>query len=91
VDGGSIVYALDSEVLSTLKFPTFWFENTPQGKFMLSIAFGQSKDFPSHYPCARPSRAGDDHEEATCAGRQVAEGLGALAMARTATPALGVA
>jgi len=26
-----------------LKFPSFWFENTPQGKFMLSIAFGQSK------------------------------------------------
>jgi len=26
-----------------LKFPTFWFENTSQGKFMLSIAFGQSK------------------------------------------------
>ena len=25
------------------KFPSFWFENTPQGKFMLSIAFGQSK------------------------------------------------
>ena len=27
----------------SLKFPSFWFENTPQGKFMLSIAFGQSK------------------------------------------------
>ena len=26
-----------------LKFPSFWFETTPQGKFMLSIAFGQSK------------------------------------------------
>ncbi len=25
------------------QFPTFWFENTPQGKFMLTIAFGQSK------------------------------------------------
>jgi len=25
------------------KFPTFWFDNTPQGKFMLNIAFGQSK------------------------------------------------
>lgn len=25
------------------KFPTFWFDLTPQGKFMLSIAFGQSK------------------------------------------------
>jgi len=29
--------------LEYLKFPTFWFENTSQGKFMLSIAFGQSK------------------------------------------------
>jgi predicted metal-dependent hydrolase len=26
-----------------LKFPTFWAENTSQGKFMLNIAFGQSK------------------------------------------------
>ena len=26
-----------------MKFPTHWFENTPQGKFMLNIAFGQSK------------------------------------------------
>lgn len=26
-----------------LKFPAFWFENTPQGKFVLNMAFGQSK------------------------------------------------
>lgn len=43
VDGGRIVYLLDTGKLSALKFPTFWFENTPQGKFMLTIAFGQSK------------------------------------------------
>ncbi len=43
VDGGQIVYLLDSGQLGTLKFPSFWFENTSQGKFMLSIAFGQSK------------------------------------------------
>ena len=43
VDGGRIMYALDTEKLSTLKFPTFWFENTPQGKFMLNMAFSQSK------------------------------------------------
>ena len=43
VDGGQIVYLLDGGQLGTLKFPTFWFENTSQGKFMLSIAFGQSK------------------------------------------------
>ncbi len=43
IDGGQIVYLLDQTHLANLKFPTFWFENTSQGKFMLSIAFGQSK------------------------------------------------
>ena len=43
VDGGRVVYLLDTGKLQNLKFPTFWFDNTPQGKFMLSIAFGQSK------------------------------------------------
>ncbi|MDO8706404.1 MAG: recombinase family protein [Sulfuricaulis sp.] len=43
VDGGRIIYLLDTGKLATLKFPTFWFESTPQGKFMLNIAFGQSK------------------------------------------------
>jgi DNA invertase Pin-like site-specific DNA recombinase len=43
VDGGCIIYLLDTEKLASLKFPTLWFENTPQGKFMLNIAFGQSK------------------------------------------------
>ncbi len=43
VDGGYIIYLLDSGKLLDLKFPIFWFENTPQGKFMLNIAFGQSK------------------------------------------------
>ena len=43
IDGGQIVYLLDQTRLQSLKFPTFWFENTSQGKFMLSIAFGQSK------------------------------------------------
>ena len=43
IDGGRIIYLLDTGKLKDLKFPTFWFDNTPQGKFMLSIAFGQSK------------------------------------------------
>ena len=43
IDGGRIIYALDTGKLKSLKFPTFWFEDTPQGKFMLQIAFGQSK------------------------------------------------
>ncbi len=43
VDGGRIIYLLDTGQLAALKFPQFWFESTPQGKFMLNIAFGQSK------------------------------------------------
>ena len=43
IDGGRIIYLLDTGKLLDLKFPSFWFDNTPQGKFMLSIAFGQSK------------------------------------------------
>ncbi len=43
VDGGRIIYLLDTNVIVGLKFPSFWFESTPQGKFMLNIAFGQSK------------------------------------------------
>src|SRR3989338_2060790 len=43
VDGGRIVYLLDTGHIKFLKFPTFWFESSPQGKFMLNIAFGQSK------------------------------------------------
>src|SRR3990167_7330092 len=43
IDGGQIVYLLDTGKIKDLKFPTFWFDPTPQGKFMLSIAFGQSK------------------------------------------------
>lgn len=43
IDGGKIIYLLDTGKLLDLKFPTFWFDNTPQGKFMLNIAFGQSK------------------------------------------------
>ncbi len=43
VDGGRIIYLLDCGSIQSLKFPTFWFDNTPQGKFMLNIAFGQSK------------------------------------------------
>ena len=43
VDGGLLIFLLDSGKLASLKFPTFWCENTSQGKFMLNIAFGQSK------------------------------------------------
>ena len=43
VDGGKIIYLLDTGKITDLKFPTFWCDPTPQGKFMLSIAFSQSK------------------------------------------------
>ena len=45
VDGGKIIHFVDKGYIKALKFPTFWFEPTPQGLFMLSIAFGQSKYF----------------------------------------------
>jgi len=45
VDGGRIIYLVDTGKIQSLKFPTFWFEPTPQGKFMLSVAFGQAKYF----------------------------------------------
>ena len=43
VDGGRIIYLLDTGKLASLKFPTFWCDSTSQGKFMLNMAFGQSK------------------------------------------------
>jgi DNA invertase Pin-like site-specific DNA recombinase len=43
IDGGRIVYRLDTGALRDLKFLTYTFENNSQGKFMLSIMFGQSK------------------------------------------------
>jgi len=43
VDGGQIIHYLDRGKLLDLRFPTFTFENSPQGKFMLMIMFGHSK------------------------------------------------
>jgi len=43
IDGGRVIYAVDTERIVSLRFPTFWFEPTPQGLFMLQVAFGQSK------------------------------------------------
>ena len=43
IDGGQIVYLIDTGKITSLKFPTFWFEPTPPGLFMLQVAFGQSK------------------------------------------------
>jgi DNA invertase Pin-like site-specific DNA recombinase len=43
VDGGKIIYLIDTGKILDLHFPTYSFDATAQGKFMLSIAFGQSK------------------------------------------------
>ena len=43
VDGGKIIYLVDIGKIADLRFPTFRFDTSAQGKFMLSIAFGQSK------------------------------------------------
>jgi site-specific DNA recombinase len=43
LDGGQILHLLDLGKLMDLRFPTYTFENTPQGKFMLGIMFSQSK------------------------------------------------
>lgn len=43
IDGGRIIYLLDRNTLKDLRFATFSFENSSQGKFMLSIIFGYSK------------------------------------------------
>jgi len=43
IDGGQIIYLIDTQKIVSLRFPTFWFEPTPQGLFMLQVAFGQSK------------------------------------------------
>jgi hypothetical protein len=41
VDAGKIIHFLDTGKLVSLKFPAFWFENTPQGLFMISIPLYQ--------------------------------------------------
>jgi DNA invertase Pin-like site-specific DNA recombinase len=43
VDGGQIINLIDKGKLQSLKFPTYWFETSSQGLFMLQIAFGQAK------------------------------------------------
>jgi len=43
MDGGKVIYLVDQKKIVSLRFPTFWFEPTPQGLFMLQVAFGQSK------------------------------------------------
>lgn len=43
VDAGVIIDLLDRGKIADLKFQTYKFENTPEGKWMLNIVLGQSK------------------------------------------------
>ena len=43
IDGGKIIYLVDTGKIVDLLFPTYRFDNSAQGKFMLNIIFGQSK------------------------------------------------
>ena len=45
IDSGRIIYMLDENVIADLKFPHFWFQNTPQGKYMLANEFNSSKQY----------------------------------------------
>lgn len=45
IDGGRVVYLIDTGVLRDLRFVTYTFENNSQGKFMLQIMFAQSKHY----------------------------------------------
>jgi site-specific DNA recombinase len=42
-DGGHVIDLIDQGKIRNLKFCSFWFEPTAQGKLMLNLAFGQSK------------------------------------------------
>ena len=45
IDSGQIIYMLDENQITDLKFPHFWFQNTPQGKYMLANEFNSSKQY----------------------------------------------
>jgi DNA invertase Pin-like site-specific DNA recombinase len=67
IDGGRIIHLVDTGKIRELKFPTFWFEPTPQGKFMLSIMFGQSKYYVDSL--SENIRRGSDKKSRTASGR----------------------
>ena len=49
MDAGRLIYLLDTGALKDMRFTSgYSFTNDPQGKFVLSIAFGQSKYFSDH-------------------------------------------
>ena len=50
-DGGELIHFLDVGHLVDLKFCTFWFENTPQGKSNLGHEFVQTKQYSDKLAC----------------------------------------
>jgi site-specific DNA recombinase len=51
MDGGQIIYFLDTGKLTDLKFASFWFENSPQGKCNLGHEFVQTKQYSDKLSC----------------------------------------
>lgn len=47
-DAGEILEMLDKEILRSLKFATFTFDNSPTGKMMLGISFVLSQQYSDH-------------------------------------------
>ncbi len=45
IDGGQIIYLLDTGVIKDLKFTSFHFENSAEGKMLLGFMLSQSKYF----------------------------------------------
>lgn len=43
IDGAQLIYAIDRGILKDLKFCSYNFDNSPEGKMMLSFALSQSK------------------------------------------------
>ncbi len=43
IDAGSLIHFLDTGVIKDLKFGTYHFDNSPEGKMMLQFALSQSK------------------------------------------------
>ena len=43
VDGGKIIHLIDQKLITDLKFPSYLYDNSPHGKFNLSLAFSFSK------------------------------------------------
>ena len=43
VDGGKVIHLIDQKIITDLKFPTYLYDDSPHGKFNLSLAFSFSK------------------------------------------------